>query len=453
MLLLALAWAACGSTDSAAVEDSDTTSRACAEVEGPGATDPLVAPTTSPRNLLLLSIDTLRKDRVGRWSGLATTPFLDAWLDEALVLEDARSCSDWTAPAMLCLLTGTTPTEAGYEPHAGRDAVLVDVPEDLDVLASWLTDAGYVPALVTANAVVAAAQPASVDPRSILLLDRAPAEQVVDAGLEVHAALSGQPDPWFLHLHFNDPHSPYDPPEAWLGGLDGLDPSPVDLADEAAVIELSEDPEAWSEAERALIVEHAEVRYAGELSYLDDQLRRLWTALEDGGALDDTLVVLVSDHGEQFWEHGAFTHGFTLHLEEVDGVAALRGPEVTPGTWSGPTAIQDLAPTVLHALGLEVPESVTAPIVGTAPADRVRHGFRQRRDVPPQHVLTRADRRLFYEWSSERSFYRLDTDPREASDVYDAADPDLLCLWEHLAPWIAQAATFMTDYEAVDPEP
>jgi len=444
-------------TDSATLDsdpDSGSTSASsCEPITGQGGQPALVEALPAGSNLLLVSIDTLRKDRVGRYSGLDTTPFLDAWLDQALVLDEHRSCSDWTAPSMLCALTGTTPTEAGYEPHAGTDAVLIDVPEDLDGLTGWLADGGWIPAIVTANAVVAEAQPARVDPRAIQLLDREPAEGIVDAGLAVLDSLRQAGSPWFLHLHFNDPHSPYDPPDAYLDGLEGLEACPIDLTDEAAIVAFASDPDSLSAEDQALVVAHTEVRYQGELTYLDDQLARLLQALQDRGVPDDTLIVLLSDHGEPFLEHGAYTHGTTLHVEEVDAIAAVWAPGLSPGTWSGPTAHQDLTPTVLQALGLQSPSTVTAPVLGTAPADRARHGFRQYRDVPPLHVLTRGTQRLLYGWDGTRAFYELATDPAELTDTYDADAAGVRCLWEHLDPWIALAMPIMGDYAPVDPHP
>ncbi len=454
-----LLWLACTgetTTDSTSAPDdsgtTDTGQSACDPITGPGGDGALVPGLPPDTDVLVISIDTLRKDRVGRYHGSDTTPFLDAWLADSLVLEAHRSCSDWTAPSMLCFLTGTTPTEAGYEPHAGTDTVLVDVPEDLTGLTSWLAEAGHVPAVVTANAVLAEAQPASVDPRAIHLLDRKPAEDIVDTGLALLDSLLASGDPWFLHLHFNDPHSPYDPPESYLDGLDELAASPVDLTDEAAIVAVASDPSRLTAEEQALVAAHAELRYGGELRYLDDQLARLWSELEARGAVDQTLILMLSDHGEQFFEHGAFTHGTTLHAEEVDAIAAVRAPGLGAQAWTGPTAHQDLAATVVTALGLDA-EGVTAPALGLAPPDRARHGFRQYRDVPPLHVLTRGDHRLLYSWEGDRSYYALDTDPHERSDRYDAEDPAVRCLWEFLAPWVDRAGTFMGDFQPADPGP
>ena len=436
--------------------DTDTSepgTSACSPIDGPGEQEPLIPVLGADTNLLILSIDTLRKDRVGRYTDLDTTPFLDGWLADSLVLEEHRSCSDWTAPSMLCAFTGTTPTEAGYEPHAGTDTILVDLPSNLETLTSWLVESNRVPAVVTANAVVAEMHPADVDPRAVTLLDREPASTIVDTGLVVLESLQRLGTPWFLQLHFNDPHSPYDPPPEYLDGLDGLPESPVDLTDESAIVALASDPSSLGEQELALVVQHAEVRYQGEVRYLDDQLKRLWGELEGLGIPQDTLVVLLSDHGEQFFEHDSFTHGMTLHLEEVDAIAAIRAPGLEPGVWEGPTAHQDLAPTILTALGLASPAGVTAPVLGTAAADRSRHGFRQYREVPPLHVLTRGTHRLFYDWTGERSYHDLAVDPLEQVDSYDSENTEVLCLWEQLTPWIERAQQFMGDYTPVAPSP
>ena len=84
---------------------------------------------TPPTNVLLVSLDTLRRDRVGRYGGGANTPFLDALFDRSIVLDNHRSCSDWTAPSMTCALTGLFPPLHNFWPNTTSLEGVVSLPE------------------------------------------------------------------------------------------------------------------------------------------------------------------------------------------------------------------------------------------------------------------------------------------------------------------------------------
>ncbi len=414
---------------------------------------PPAAPATeglldgTARNALVLSIDTLRRDHVGRYSGEPTTPFLDMLLSESTVLDDHRSCSDWTLPSMVCLLTGRSPIEVGFIPSP--DPRAPGVPVDTETVETWLQDAGFATAYLTANLLVPHAVPDLGDPSKMAMKIEAPAETLVDFALDGLDGMAASGEPWFFLLHFNDPHSPWEPPEEYLEGLDELPPIPVDLGNNQEVMALAQGEIELTDEEREAVILHTELRYKGEIRYLDDQLARLWAELEVRNLLLDTVVVLTSDHGEQFFEHGEFTHGRSLHQEEVGALGAVWLPGSDPESWSGPTLTQDLTATLLEVLEVPWPGGAEANVVGAAPELRSRHGFHLRMDGVMEHVLASGAARLMYAWDGERELFDVEVDPGETEDRYDASDPEVACLWEQLLPHVEDVQALVDD---VSPE-
>ncbi len=104
----------------------------------------------TPTNVLLISVDTLRRDTVGRYAGTEDTPFVDGLLASGLVLEDHAGCSNWTAPSFHCLYTGARPLDLGFVVESGDDQV-PGTPRRLDTLPEALEEVGFTGRLVTSN--------------------------------------------------------------------------------------------------------------------------------------------------------------------------------------------------------------------------------------------------------------------------------------------------------------
>ncbi len=363
---------------------------------------------TPHKDLLMVSIDTLRKDHVGRYSGLDTTPFLDELLAGGLTLEAHRSCSNWTYGSSVCAMTGFDGVDLGWIPHtdAGDEAV----PDDVRVLPDLLKGWGFTNGLASSNGFMGPPWKKHGSYDSYAVEELADAARIVELGLAGLEAIQGA-ERWFMHLHFIDPHSGYSPPEEYLEGLEGLPPLEWDLDTNGGVFALEEAWGGLSSEEQALVLQQLEVRYEGELRYLDDQLRGLFAELEDRGALEDTLVVIWSDHGEQFGEHGALQHGNGLYAEEVHGIAALLGPYVTPGAVDAPTSHADLVPTLLSRLGISGQYESGGLVVDTLAGSRPLFGV-QRRNVNIQSVDLDGWR-LQYEWDGTVELYDLAADPRQ----------------------------------------
>jgi arylsulfatase A-like enzyme len=408
-----------------------------------------VRPTPAPTNLLMISMDTLRRDRVGRYSGGSDTPFLDGLIAQGVALEDHRSCSNWTFASVMCALGGRNNLEMGFMPEAGR----MDedpLPTDTWTLGSWLGDRGWRTGLVTANFWMSADYGFDRFYRTLVADSAAPADRLTDLALENLDAVIGGGGPWYFHVHYIDPHVPYTPPEQYLGGLESLAEVSWDLSTREGVEAYSEARDGLPEEERALVEERLRVRYGGELRFMDDEIARLWEALEARGALADTLVVLFSDHGEQFWDHGQFEHGQSLYGEETRSVAAFLAPGLAPGSWEGPTSHADLLPTITEALGLGGPTEISGAPVGALEGECPRYAEHMDEGESSQSVEI-GGLRLIYTWDGGLELYDLEVDPGEQDDLYAPGAADAEALWEALAPRVEAAGSLYPGAEPVLP--
>jgi arylsulfatase A-like enzyme len=160
--------------------------------------------------------------------------------------------------------------------------------------------------------------------------------------------------PFFLFLHFYDVHSDYSPADEFRrrfvrpyeGALDGSTSQLLDLRD---------DPEDVTADD----VRFLHDLYDAEIAQLDAELARLFRYLDERGLAERTLVVVTSDHGEEFLEHGSLLHGRTQYQEMLHVPLLMRGPGVAAGvTVEAPVALVDVAPTVLELCGLSFPRNV-----------------------------------------------------------------------------------------------
>jgi arylsulfatase A-like enzyme len=337
-----------------------------------GAFDALHAPAGANRTrppasdrppVVLITVDTLRTDRVlGTSPARVATPAIDALAADSVVFTQARSAAPWTKPALATLLTGLSPLVHGMTNRRAR------LPEEAETLAERLRAAGYRTGGVGLNVHLerafrfdqgfdAYAFPARLDygislgARALARLapTRFPAvfpsttaiAEEAEAWIRAHAD-----EPFFLWLHVLDPHWPYEPPEEWLEHPE-RHPRRWGEPDMVTAVQAGNTKPGAAERERV-----AEL-YAGEIRYVDAELARVLGALRELGLYERALIVLASDHGEEFWEHGRYEHGHTLYDEVLRVPLAFKLPG-TPvrATVDAAVSTEALVPTVLDALGL-----------------------------------------------------------------------------------------------------
>lgn len=306
-------------------------------------------------NVLLVSLDTLRADHLGIYGAdLPTSPAVDRLGRDGVVFEAAYTTYPSTTAAHMSLLTGLYPESHGI--RSPRDQPLA---AELPTLAGTLSRAGWTTGAVTENGMVATRVgfPRGFSTYRENLMPGAEAspeaaERTVDAAidwLERHRGLR-----LFLFVHTYDVHWPYGLPpdrDGFRTWRDGDRERPI-----------AEAPE----------VLQARYAYAGEVRHADAQVGRLLDALVRLGVGAETLVVLTSDHGEEFGERGGWFHGATLYEEVLHVPLVLWGPAVVPAgiRVATPVSLVDVMPTVLELAGVPVP----AGLEGASQVARLRGG-------------------------------------------------------------------------------
>jgi len=304
-----------------------------------------------PQLLVLISIDTLRADHLGAYGyERPTSPTLDAIARSGVVFEDAMATAPWTLPSHAAMLTGLYPSTTGVD--SDGDAL----PEDAASLATWLSDQGFATAAVVNSLYLSERHGFDRGFESFLYV-RETADQRTPSRLITDRARSWleAPDPRrrFLFLHYYDVHSDYvSMPESearFVGEYHG----PVDGTTRQLALlrrgrsDLTLGPED---------IAHLFDRYDAGIRQLDDELARLMHYLDESGWAERALVVVTSDHGEEFGEHGSYLHGRTQYQEVLHVPLIMRGPGVPAGVRvATPVSLVDLAPTLLATLGVPSP--------------------------------------------------------------------------------------------------
>jgi arylsulfatase A-like enzyme/Tfp pilus assembly protein PilF len=287
----------------------------------------------APVNIVLITLDTVRADRMGfLGSQHGLTPNLDALARKGVVFTQAYAHVPLTTPSHASILTGTYP-QFNHVSDLG-----IALASDLPYLPDILHQHGYRTGAFVGSQVL--------DPKSVAAPGFDRGFDVYDAGFHSrgpgedryhsverravtvvdHATawLGQQPRaPFFLWVHLYDAHDPYDPPPPFK-------------------------------------TRYAAAPYDGEIAYVDFAVGKLFAALQARGLWDGALLVLVADHGEAFGEHGEQSHGLFLYDETVHVplLIKLPAPESTTRRINSRVGLADIAPTILQEAGLLVPKDV-----------------------------------------------------------------------------------------------
>lgn len=299
-------------------------------------------------NVLLIIVDTLRADRLNSFGGtLDLTPNLDALASESMIFSDYWATSSWTLPTISTMLTSVH-----MEVHGGKDKQSPINP-NITTLATALNDAGYRTEAITEGGLF----------RSVYNLDRGYEHFVehqngLGEGIQLtNAFLDSRADnePWFLTLHSYEVHEPYTPDQALLDQVRASLPPEMAQGIERPTdfIEFFESGE-WDQVLSANVPALMEELHNAEVEHADRLIGMLLNRLRAEGRLDNTLVVVTADHGEEFGEHGMLGHSDSLYPELLRIPLLVRFPD---GYGAGqvveaPTSQLSLTPTILDAVGL-----------------------------------------------------------------------------------------------------
>ncbi len=287
-------------------------------------------------NLLLVTVDTLRADRLGCYGqavpDLEMTPNIDRLARSGVLFEQATAPAPITLPSHASIFTGLDVPNHGVRHNTG-----FRLGSEHPTLAEVLRERGYATAAVVGAYVLDERYGlargfdvyddemtgATPDPLGVGFIER-PADAVVDAASRwLDLRQPNDARPFFLWVHLFDPHSPYSPPVPYRERFAPAGP--------------------WG-------------AYDGEVAFADAELGRLLDGLRERDLLDSTLVVLTSDHGEALGEHGELTHGALIYESTMQVPLILSNPVLFPEPLRADDRVVgliDLFPTLLDLLGVD----------------------------------------------------------------------------------------------------
>lgn len=337
----------------------------------PTRNHPALRPPASALNVLLITVDTLRADAVGLYGRHPDTPNMDRLGREGTWFTNAQAPSCHTLPSMTAMFSCLHPSVLAQGRHAYA------IPGEEWTLAEKLRSADYATAAFVGNQILgissgmlqgfdeAPTLPMSYRAAAFSYLpvlgstyreaavrlgfmDRRPnlTQRVTEHALGFLA--DHQDEPFFLWLHYFDPHHPYTPPAPFHPGA-------------APAGQLQED---WDKRAHTFphmhqqffpeLLAHLKALYGGEVRYVDEKIGEILKVLDSTGLSEKTLVVLTSDHGEEFYEHQDYLHGHSFYEELVRVPLILRGPGIPRGKRiAAVVQLMGVIPVLEESLGLE----------------------------------------------------------------------------------------------------
>jgi len=286
----------------------------------------LMAGGLRAENLLLITLDTTRADHLSCYGRRAATPNLDALAARGMRYLHAYTPSPSTLPAHTVIFTGLLPDKTGV-----RGNVYFRIPADLPWLPSAFKDKGYHTYAFISSRILD--RRFGTD-RGFEFFDQ-PEGKERPGGETVEAVMKASPgfkEPFFLWVHFFDPHDPYTPPEPYKSRASSL--------------------------------------YAGEVEYMDAQVGALLKLL--GDRLSRSWIIAAADHGEMLYEHQEPTHGYSLYQPAIHVPLIVVPPGgVVPSVPAAPVNLADIAPTVRRLFGLASIPTDGMDLLRPSPSARV----------------------------------------------------------------------------------
>ena len=306
-------------------------------------------------NIVMVVADSLRARSTSLSAGdRDTTPQLASWAANQVVFENAMAPSGWCGSSIASVFSGVYETAHGLSNHRTSERVEGDVFLDsIPTLPEILREAGYHTAGLHKSALFSPdlGWGQGFDTWEVLaqlegqnMAKGSSAKELTDAAVSWLAATG--PDPFFLYLHYMDPSAPYQAPDPWY---DMFVPEENTSTLEGRASELGELNHGASYT--AEDVEKLVALYEGEIAYWDSEFIRIPEALQDQGLEENTVLVVMSDHGEQFAEHDSWRHQY-LWQENIHVPLVLSVPGATPGRVSNQVSLIDVAPTLSTLIGV-----------------------------------------------------------------------------------------------------
>jgi len=383
-----------------------------------------------PLNVVIIGVDTLRPDHLGCYGyHRDTSPAIDELANESTLFENAISQSPWTLPSFGSIFTSLYPSQHGAMSAVSR------MRETFPTLATILSDRGYATGAIVNASVL---KPEYGVNRGFEYYDPAPLEGR-NADGTTRDALAWVDDnpgrPFLLFAHYFDPHEPYAPPPPYSTRYRGAYDGPIGkrfvLHDHFPEVRGM----AFDDLKRLSVADWDQIRalYDGEIAFTDSQVGLLLEGLRERDLMANTLVIFLSDHGEEFYEHGGFGHGHVLYDEVIHVPLMFSLPGKIPEGKRVDRQVRmvDIMPTILDFLDIEIGSHMegmslasmlgltgerNAPRNAILPADAaysegLLHG-------PERKCISRRPWKLIYDLSSrETALFDREDDPAELRDA------------------------------------
>ena len=369
--------------------------------------------TAGRPNMVIYLVDALRADRLGVYGQPRDlSPELDAFAASATVYERAWAPSSWTRPSVASIFTGLRP-----EVH-GTNGRLDRLGDGMAVLAERFAGAGYATAAVVANPNISAEFGFARGFDSFLLMEPNRRRSThLDREVEGWLEARDRSRPFLLYVHAVDPHLPYEPSEPFRTRFaPGVERA--DLGSTAVVGAL----QARNLLDEDRYVPDLLALYDGEVACNDHSFGLLLEQLERRGLDRDTVVVFLSDHGEEFFDHQGWIHGRTLYREVLQVPLVIRFPAQSEGRRVVvPVQLTDLMPTLLELAGLDPQPGIHGvSLLGPLPPNRAAAAFLNLDDwggfsviEGRRHAIRPVDRG----YTGPAELYDLELDPLEQEDL------------------------------------
>jgi arylsulfatase A-like enzyme len=318
---------------------------------------PIVTIDKPARNVVVLLVDTLRASKLQSYypKTRVKTPAIDGFVSEGTLFERAQAPENWTKPSVASVLTSLHPATHRTKEDASK------LPASALMLSEVYQKAGFKTASFIANGYVSNAF--GFDQGWDYYTNYIREQRNTNA-----SNVFGEAESWieknkdgrfFVYIQTIDPHVPYDPPAEFL---EMYDPAPYkgqvqNRRTHLMLDDAKKNPKKYTFTQRDK--ERIEALHDGEISYHDLHFGKFLVKLRELGLDDDTLIVVTSDHGEEFQEHGSWGHGHSVYQELLGVPLIFRWPGVIPAkTRIAPVvSTMDIGPTVLEAAGVAIPDA------------------------------------------------------------------------------------------------
>lgn len=443
-------------------------------------------------NIILVTIDALRADHLGVYGyPQARTPNIDAFAAQGVVFEQATSQAPWTFPSFASLFTSMYPSELNIS--VGNKHIAEMYKERVDdarvTLAEALQASGYDTQAIVTNPWL---KPEfgfaqgfegylSVDEPRVYHLDLLHNLTVVQIARKVPPLYgklslaytwitgnpgelqvwdvradrvtqeaiswlrSDHPTPFFLWVHYIDPHYPFDPPQDYRPSPDGVTLERLDYLSSYNEEEIYTGRARLRPEDKAAMV----ALYDGEIAYTDHYVGQLLDDIDALGLRDDSIVILSADHGDEFWDHGGYEHGHSLYDELIHVPLIIRGPGMLSEPRRVAAGVQhlDLMPTLLDLIGRKPPAEAQGrsllPLLsaGSSTADPGPYRFAEGLFLGEEQKAIRGNgyALIYRPFSNTFELYDLVQDPGEQNNLA-ASNPAMVeSLYSDLKDWLLAA--------------